>query len=409
MTDILDLTLCDVQNIDVGFLKNNNEKLEASDFNDILVNLVSVVDIPLDTSIDVLPGVINNNILSKAPDVVPIIIDAIAPSLSPPEQIQIPLKETPIDILEVFSENELEVDKNLLDVEEEPFVEQNNDQSVNCVFTQDLIQDVKNIRDELIKESSPSDGNKEGKQIETSNPKVDEVNPELIKKLFEDKSDYNKEDAKPINNKFTKDTNNSYLISNKNTPTQKENNENCESGNKNDSKSGFNDDTTYFCEPKTQVEETFVETEKVEDAPKQSNTLSEKIIEQIVEKIEVSFEESEVKLIKIQLHPESLGQVNVVLKHSENGVSVKFFVQNEDVKNAINEHLSKLEEHFTQQNLKVENVEVFVETAKQSEQHQEDQNKKKKEKKVFTVRKSKSSKEIFESMQFKNVLLNFDT
>ncbi len=63
----------------------------------------------------------------------------------------------------------------------------------------------------------------------------------------------------------------------------------------------------------------------------------------------------------MQLHPESLGKVNVHISAKEGVITAQFTAQNETVKSVLESQMIQLKENFTQQGIKVEAVEVTVE------------------------------------------------
>lgn len=65
--------------------------------------------------------------------------------------------------------------------------------------------------------------------------------------------------------------------------------------------------------------------------------------------------------LEMQLHPESLGRVNVHLSAKEGVVTAQFTAQNETVKAVLESQMIQLKESFVQQGIKVEAVEVTVE------------------------------------------------
>lgn len=101
----------------------------------------------------------------------------------------------------------------------------------------------------------------------------------------------------------------------------------------------------------------------------------EGIVRQIVEQVKVEIKPDTVSM-ELQLNPESLGKVNLHISSREGAVTAELFVQNEAVKNAIEGQLMVLRETMQQQGIKVEAVEVTVETGQSDrnlEQHSEEQ------------------------------------
>lgn len=83
------------------------------------------------------------------------------------------------------------------------------------------------------------------------------------------------------------------------------------------------------------------------------------VVRQIVDAVRVNLTE-EVRTIEVALKPEHLGKVNITVA-SKNGIlTASMVVQNEMVKNAIENQLTMLKTRFESQGIKVEHVEVTV-------------------------------------------------
>ena len=83
------------------------------------------------------------------------------------------------------------------------------------------------------------------------------------------------------------------------------------------------------------------------------------VVRQIVDAVRVNLTE-EVRTIEVALTPEHLGKVNITVA-SKNGIlTASMVVQNEMVKNAIENQLMMLKTQFESQGIKVEHVEVTV-------------------------------------------------
>ena len=85
----------------------------------------------------------------------------------------------------------------------------------------------------------------------------------------------------------------------------------------------------------------------------------ENIIRQITEKITISAQE-DVTQMELTLHPASLGNVNILLTHSKEGIVAKFTAQNELVKEAVESQMVMLQQKFEQNGIKVTSVEVTI-------------------------------------------------
>ena len=68
----------------------------------------------------------------------------------------------------------------------------------------------------------------------------------------------------------------------------------------------------------------------------------------------------EMTQLEMQLHPESLGNVNVHIASKEGVITAQFTAQNETVKAAIESQLVQLKETFSEQGVKIEAIEVSV-------------------------------------------------
>ncbi len=101
----------------------------------------------------------------------------------------------------------------------------------------------------------------------------------------------------------------------------------------------------------------------------------EGIVRQIVEQIKVEIK-PDVSSMELQLNPENLGKVNLHVSSKEGVITAQFFVQNETVKTMMEGQLMVLREAMNEQGVKVEAVEVTVETGqfgRSLEQHSERQ------------------------------------
>lgn len=83
------------------------------------------------------------------------------------------------------------------------------------------------------------------------------------------------------------------------------------------------------------------------------------IMNQIMDYMRIQIK-PEMTQLEMQLHPESLGNVNVHIASKEGVITAQFTAQNETVKAAIESQLIQLKETFTEQGVKVEAIEVSV-------------------------------------------------
>lgn len=91
------------------------------------------------------------------------------------------------------------------------------------------------------------------------------------------------------------------------------------------------------------------------------NVSSEEIVRQIIDAVKVNVNSTSTEM-ELQLHPESLGKVNLVVAAKDGIITAQIAAQDEAVKNVIENQLVMLKESFEQQGLKVEAVEVTVQS-----------------------------------------------
>lgn len=88
---------------------------------------------------------------------------------------------------------------------------------------------------------------------------------------------------------------------------------------------------------------------------------SENIVRQLVDAIKVNVNSSFSEM-ELQLQPENLGKLNLVITSRDGIITAQFMAENDVVKNAIENQIVMLKDNFEQQGLKVEAVEVMVQT-----------------------------------------------
>lgn len=86
---------------------------------------------------------------------------------------------------------------------------------------------------------------------------------------------------------------------------------------------------------------------------------TEDIMNQIMEYMKINLK-GDVQELEMQLHPASLGNVNVQIASKDGAITAQFTTQNEIVKAAIESQLVQLKEQFAEQGIKVDAVEVTV-------------------------------------------------
>ena len=106
----------------------------------------------------------------------------------------------------------------------------------------------------------------------------------------------------------------------------------------------------------------------VENSVNAANTFSgyttvnaEDVVRQLVDAIKVNVNESFSEM-ELQLQPENLGKLNLVISSRDGIITAQLMAENEDVKSAIENQIVMLKDNFEQQGLKVDAVEVTVQT-----------------------------------------------
>lgn len=88
---------------------------------------------------------------------------------------------------------------------------------------------------------------------------------------------------------------------------------------------------------------------------------SENIVRQLVDAIKVNVNSSFSEM-ELQLQPENLGKLNLVISSRDGIITAQFMAENDVVKSAIENQIVMLKDNFEQQGLKVDAVEVTVQT-----------------------------------------------
>lgn len=89
------------------------------------------------------------------------------------------------------------------------------------------------------------------------------------------------------------------------------------------------------------------------------STQTNEIMDQIMEYMKINLK-ADVHEVEMQLHPASLGTVNVQIAAKEGAVTAQFTTQNEVVRAAIESQLIQLKQQFEEQGIKIDAVEVTV-------------------------------------------------
>ena len=90
-----------------------------------------------------------------------------------------------------------------------------------------------------------------------------------------------------------------------------------------------------------------------------SNFSTSDVMNQLLDSIQLQIT-PEVTQMELQLHPASLGTVQLNVVYKDGGLTATFQAQNEMVKAAIESQLVQLQESLNEQGLKVESIEVMV-------------------------------------------------
>lgn len=98
---------------------------------------------------------------------------------------------------------------------------------------------------------------------------------------------------------------------------------------------------------------------QVELEERVDETISTRIVREIAENISVAVREKLTSL-EMQLNPEHLGKVTVILASEESGITAKITAETEMAKNAIEQQLTLLKENLDKQGLKVTDIEVTI-------------------------------------------------
>lgn len=87
----------------------------------------------------------------------------------------------------------------------------------------------------------------------------------------------------------------------------------------------------------------------------------EDIVRQLVDAIRINVNSSFSEM-ELQLQPENLGKLNLLISSRDGIITAQLMAENDDVKNAIENQLVMLKDNFEQQGLKVDAVEVTVQS-----------------------------------------------
>lgn len=126
-----------------------------------------------------------------------------------------------------------------------------------------------------------------------------------------------------------------------------------------DSQTGLQSDQTMLNNP-LQNKNSVADVSTTQSATGYTSNTRE-IMDQILDNIKIHITPN-VDSLEMQLHPQSLGTVHVQLVNHAGEISAQFHVQNEAVKNAVETQMMELKEALNEQGVKVEAIEVSVDT-----------------------------------------------
>ncbi|WP_029232088.1 flagellar hook-length control protein FliK [Butyrivibrio sp. VCB2006] len=236
-------------------------------------------------------------------------------------------------------------------------------------FMQDLFEDADSMKSELMNEFDLSPEQFEevvneikedfGAHIEKAQEKtpeiiVDQKQPELTKELTASQS---KESTPIIKTEITPE--NEAEVETEFKPvemsgqTSKDNNESS-----NNNLSGQAQNPNLFNQLLNNLTEN-IDVVPTGPAEYTDRAQMENIIRQIADRITIT-SAAEEHSIEMQLHPASLGNVNILLTSSKEGIVAKFTAQNEIVKEAVETQMMTLQQKFNEQGIKVTSIEVTI-------------------------------------------------
>ena len=101
--------------------------------------------------------------------------------------------------------------------------------------------------------------------------------------------------------------------------------------------------------------------EKVMSTSSTNSVNGADIVKQIINSVKVSGNTS-IQSMEIQLNPEHLGKVNLTVTSKNGVITAQIVAQNEEVKKALESQIATLKENFESQGIKIEAVEVTVQS-----------------------------------------------
>lgn len=144
-------------------------------------------------------------------------------------------------------------------------------------------------------------------------------------------------------------------------------------GEKNESRKDFQNgsEQTFYTNVAEDSKQVFMEADQVE-SDSYLDTDVQEIMDQIMESMKMKLSDRVTEL-SMKLHPESLGNVSVVLSAKDGAVSASFAAENEVVKHALETQMIQLKETLLEKGIQVNEIEVKVDTSAFQEQYSDQQ------------------------------------
>ncbi len=130
----------------------------------------------------------------------------------------------------------------------------------------------------------------------------------------------------------------------------------------------FQEQGNLFAQQLKQTD-TNIQTQQVSQNNFSTDFETQDIMRQIMDHMRIQLS-PDTSNLEMQLHPASLGTIQVQVASKGGAVTASFITQSESVKAVLESQMVQLQERFTEQGIKVENIEVMVQT-QQFEQNQE--------------------------------------
>ena len=179
--------------------------------------------------------------------------------------------------------------------------------------------------------------------------------PEVKQEFDLKRADINSVDNKTVNEETAAETNSDTEIIFKPVEETSQNQGNSNQGNAQQNAENANPFNQLINNLTNQV----TELDNPEQVTYTDRAQMENIVRQIADRITITAGETESSL-ELQLHPASLGNVNILLTSSKDGIVAKFTAQNEIVKEAVESQMVQLQQKFDEQGIRVTSIEVTI-------------------------------------------------